>query len=44
MGEIFYDAAVRPWLRVSGHVQYSHPAVAGFPDATFVGVGTWVRF
>lgn len=42
--EAFYNVAITPWFRVTGDLQFVRPASGNFPSATFVGVGTYVRF
>jgi porin len=42
--ELFYNAAVTPWFRISGNLQFIRPASANFPNAIYAGLGTYVRF
>jgi len=42
--EVFYNVAVTPWFRITADVQFVTPAVGDFPDTTYVGIGTYVKF
>lgn len=42
--EVFYNVAVTPWFRVAANVQFIRPGAGRFPDATYVGLGSYVRF
>jgi hypothetical protein len=43
-GEIFYNVAVTPWFRITGHLQFVRPASGDFASVIYVGLGTYVRF
>lgn len=42
--EAFYNVAVTPWLRITADIQFIRPASADFPDDTYAGVSTYVKF
>lgn len=42
--ELFYNAAVTPWFRLTADLQYVRPALRGFDPALVLGVGAQIRF
>ncbi|MBB5352272.1 porin [Haloferula luteola] len=42
--ELFYDAAVTPWLHFGADVQFVHPVLSGNDDAIFAGLRSRVIF
>lgn len=42
--ELFYNAAVTPWFRVTANLQFIRPASASFPSSIYAGIGTAIRF
>jgi porin len=42
--EIFYNAAMTSWLRVTADVQFVEPGTSGSTDATFVGFSAQILF
>lgn len=42
--ELFYNAAVFPWLRVTADLQCIQPGVRDFDNALFAGLSLQVKF
>jgi porin len=42
--ELFYNAAVTPWFRLAGDIQYIRPGNGSFGNALFAGVSAQIKF
>ena len=42
--EMLCNVAVTRWFRITGNVQFIKPALGANPEATHVGIGTYVKF